>query len=164
MTIVVCPLDAAAEACRRYAPGRVISLLAPPTQDPDFETVAAPLHQAFNDIVEPQDGLVPPDATHAARLLAFLADWDGRSVVLIHCWAGVSRSTAAAYVAASLRDGPGSETGLAHRLRQAAPFATPNRLLVALADRMLGRNGAMTAAIDGIGRGADCDQGALFKF
>jgi hypothetical protein len=43
-----------------------------------------------------------------------------------------------------------------------SPTATPNRRLVALADRRLGREGRMAAAIAAIGRGADCFEGAPF--
>jgi len=163
MTIVVCPLDDAMTACRTYAATHIVSLLAPPATAPDFSGDAARLHLAFNDIIAPADGLIAPDKAHIRRLLNFLETWDRRSPLLIHCWAGVSRSTAAGYVAATLRDGPGSEMVLAQRLRGRAPVATPNRLLVSLADEMLQRNGAMTAAIEAIGRGADTDKGALFE-
>ncbi len=162
MTIVVCPLDAAAQACATHGASHVISLLAPPAKAPEMAGPAARLLLSFNDIVAPADGLIAPSASHIERLLEFLQRWDGRSTLLIHCWAGVSRSTAVGYVAATLRDGPGSEAALAARLRQRAPFATPNRLIVALADEALGRQGAMTAAIAVIGRGAETSQGALF--
>lgn len=163
MTVIVCPLDAAADACRDHTPTHIVSLLAPPAQAPVFDTPAARLHLSFNDIVVPSEGLIAPDAGHVARLIAFLDGWNGVSPLLIHCWAGVSRSTAAAFVAATLRDGPGSEAAVAQQLRQAAPFATPNRLIVALADDLLGRNGAMTNAVGAIGRGCDTDIGALFR-
>ena len=163
MTIIVCPLDAAADACAAHGAGHVISLLAPPAMAPDFPGPAERLLLSFNDIVGPAEGLIAPDAHHIRRLLAFLETWDRRSPLLIHCWAGVSRSTAAGYVAATLRDGPGSEAALASTLRERAPFATPNSLIIALADQALGRQGAMTAAIAGIGRGAETAKGALFR-
>ena len=142
MTVIVCPLDAAVDACRVHAASHVVSLLAPPAAAPDFDDGASRLLLSFNDIVAPAAGLVAPDAGHIAQLLAFLDSWDRRSPLLIHCWAGVSRSTAVGYVAATLRDGPGSEVALARRVRQRAPFATPNSLIVALADERLGRGGA----------------------
>lgn len=163
MTIIVCPLDEAAEACAAHGAGHVISLLAPPAETPDFVGPAARLRLSFNDIVVPTDGLIEPNTHHIARFLDFLDGWDRRSPLLIHCWAGVSRSTAAGYIAATLRDGPGSEELLAARLRQRAPFATPNSLIVALADQALGRQGAMTAAIAAIGRGAETAKGVLFR-
>jgi len=163
MTVIVCPLDVAAEACATHGAGHIVSLLAPLAQSREFFGPAARLRLNFNDIVAPTEGLVAPNADHIAQLLEFLEGWDRRSPLLIHCWAGVSRSTAAGYIAATLRDGPGSETALAARLRRRAPFATPNSLIVTLADEMLGRSGAMTAAITAVGRGAEATRGALFK-
>ncbi len=163
MTIIVCPLDEAAQACATHGASHVISLLAPPADTPDFAGPASRLRLRFNDIVLPAEGLIEPNASHIAGLLEFLQTWDGNSPLLIHCWAGVSRSTAVAYVAATLRDGPGSEVALAARLRERAPFATPNSLIVALADRAMGRHDAMTAAIAGIGRGAETAKGVLFQ-
>jgi predicted protein tyrosine phosphatase len=163
MTVIVCPLDAAIDACGALAATHVVSLLAPPAETPAFDGPAARLRLSFNDIVTPAEGLVAPNPRHIEQLLGFLEGWNRLSPLLIHCWAGVSRSTAAGYIAATLRDGPGSETALAARLRRRAPFATPNSLIVALADRALGRQGAMTAAIDAIGRGAETDKGRLFE-
>lgn len=163
MTIIISPLDEAVEACVAHDATHIVSLLAPPATAPHFPGGAERLLLAFNDIVEPRDGLVAPDAGHIARLLQFLQTWDRRSPLLIHCWAGVSRSTAVGYIAAGLRDGPGSEIDLAQRLRERAPYATPNRLIVALADEALGRNGAMSAAIAAIGRGAETSKGAPFS-
>lgn len=163
MTVIICPLDAAVDASNAHAATHIVSLLAPPARAPDFAGSAARLHLSFNDIVAPAEGLVAPNAAHIARLLAFLGAWDRASSLLVHCWAGVSRSTAAGYIAATLRDGPGSEMLLAARLRQRAPFATPNSLIIALADHALDRKGAMTAAIEAIGRGADTAHGALFR-
>jgi predicted protein tyrosine phosphatase len=74
----------------------------------------------------------------------------------------VSRSTAAAYAIACLLSSP-DEDRTAQELRLAAPFATPNRRLVALADTALGRQGRMSKAISGIGRGAEVSMGSTFR-
>lgn len=73
--------------------------------------------------------------------------------MLVHCWAGVSRSTAAAYVILCDRLGPGRELEIARALRWRAPHACPNSLMVRLADEALGRNGRMTGAVEEMGRG-----------
>ena len=52
----------------------------------------------IDDISQPMEGMVAPDASHVDRLLAFAAAWDGRGHMVIHCWAGISRSTAAAFI------------------------------------------------------------------
>jgi predicted protein tyrosine phosphatase len=74
---------------------------------------------------------------------------------VIHCWAGVSRSTAAAFITACALAPERPEAEIADALRAASPMATPNARLVAVADEMLGREGRMIAAVGRIGRGAD---------
>jgi predicted protein tyrosine phosphatase len=97
-----------------------------------------------------------------ARLLAFFRDWDRAAPMVVHCWAGISRSTAAAYIAACALGPERDEDEVADVLRSVAPSATPNARLVALADAALGRRGRMICAIDRIGRGADAFEGTPF--
>jgi predicted protein tyrosine phosphatase len=120
------------------------------------------LQMTLSDIDEPRDGHIPPGEAHIDRLLAFLNAWEQDTPLLIHCYAGVSRSPAAAYVAICALAPHRCEMELAQALRRASPTATPNRRLVALADDRLGRQGRMIAAITAIGRGADCYEGAPF--
>jgi predicted protein tyrosine phosphatase len=82
--------------------------------------------------------------------------------MLIHCWAGISRSTAAAFILACDRAGAGSEARLARMLRERAKHADPNRLMVRIGDDLLGRRGKMVDAIEAIGRGAIATQGVPF--
>jgi predicted protein tyrosine phosphatase len=128
--------------------------------------VAAGCHLTlrFNDIVAPTAGLVLPDESLIQSILSFAEDWRGERPLFVHCFAGVSRSTAAAYIIACRYMPEGEEENLATKLREAAPFATPNALMVALADKVLGRRGRMVEAVRGIGRGADAFEGAAFAF
>lgn len=165
MTLLVCPLSQVEAARALHRPSHLISLLSPTSPAeawPAAGTDEAQLRLAFHDIAEPSEGLLAPDAALVARLLEFAADWDGARPMLVHCWAGVSRSTAAAYIIACQRAPARSEAEIAQALRRAAPYATPNPLLVHLADTALNRDGRMTAAILAIGRGADTAEGALF--
>jgi predicted protein tyrosine phosphatase len=73
--------------------------------------------------------------------------------MVVHCYAGISRSTAGAFIAACALNPAREERAIARDLRRASPTATPNIRLVMLADRLLGRNGRMVSAIEGIGRG-----------
>ena len=82
--------------------------------------------------------------------------------MLIHCYAGVSRSTAAAYIAACRLSPHRDEHEVARALRAASPTATPNLRFVALADERLGRGGRMVAAVAAIGRGRECLEGVPF--
>lgn len=120
------------------------------------------LFLGLSDIVAPMDGHVVPAQEHVGRFLAFVRDWDRNAPLVIHCWAGISRSTAAAYIAACALGPQRDEEEIAQALRAASPSATPNARLVAIADEALGRDGRMIAAIDRIGRGADAFEGTPF--
>jgi predicted protein tyrosine phosphatase len=74
----------------------------------------------------------------------------------------VSRSTAAAFIAACALAPERDELVIARAIRAASPTATPNGRLVALADEALGRKGRMISAIETIGRGEDCFEGTPF--
>ena len=108
-------------------------------------------------------GHVAPEISHVEMLLAFVRAWDRADPLLIHCWAGVSRSPAAAFVAACALAPDRDEAEIAHAIRKASPTATPNARFVALADAHLRRNGRMVEAVAGIGRGEDCFEGVPFS-
>jgi len=120
------------------------------------------LRLAMNDICEPHEGLVLPCETHVADLVKFALDWDRKAPLLIHCWAGISRSTAAAFIALCALNPHVEELKVARALRRASPTAFPNRLLVALADEALSRDGRMMAAIEDIGRGKIVEEADVF--
>lgn len=120
------------------------------------------LRLSFNDIIHPVDGLIPPTDEHIETLIRFIRAWDQKEPLVIHCWAGISRSTAGAYVAACALTPDADEFHLADLLRTNSPSATPNARIVAMADKFLGRQGRMIDAIRGIGRGADAYEGAPF--
>jgi predicted protein tyrosine phosphatase len=82
--------------------------------------------------------------------------------MLIHCWAGISRSSAAAFAIACDHN-PGHERAVADELRRRAAFVTPNRIMAELADNLLGRGGRMVDAIDRIGRGAEAFEGSPYQ-
>ncbi len=114
------------------------------------------------DITEPMDGHVAPGQHHVERYLDFVRDWDRAHPLLIHCYAGVSRSTAAAFIAVCALNPKRDEMELAQQLRALSPTATPNLLLVRHADTLLQRNQRMVEAIQSIGRGEDCFEGVPF--
>lgn len=123
------------------------------------------LFLGMSDITAPLDGHVLPEAAHIERLLAFIDDWgrDRAQPLVIHCWAGVSRSTAAAFIGACMLAPDTPEDVWAQQVRERSPTATPNALLVRLADDLLARRGRMVDAIARIGRGAECSEGAPFR-
>jgi predicted protein tyrosine phosphatase len=111
-----------------------------------------------------RDGHILTEHTHVHDIINFVRGWDKEAPMLIHCYAGVSRSTAAAYIAMLVLKPELNEMQLASELRKLSPTATPNPHIIALADGILGREGRMIAAIKSIGRGAECFEGVEFRF
>ena len=162
MTLIVCPLHEVAEQLVRSKPARIVTLLSP-DQDPPPAAGMPRLVLRFHDIAEPREGLTAPDRAMIADLLAFGAAWRESGPMLIHCWMGVSRSPAAALALACALDPTRDETEVAVALRQASPSATPNPLMIALADNLLHRQGRLIAASAQIGRGIEAPHGTGFR-
>ncbi|MGL5446502.1 MAG: tyrosine phosphatase family protein [Rhabdaerophilum sp.] len=117
----------------------------------------------FADIWQPMAGEVMANAEHVAEILSFIRRWERVSPLVVHCYAGVSRSTASAYLSACALRPDISESEWAERIRLASPTATPNIHIVRLADQILERDGRMVRAIERIGRGEDCFEGVPFS-
>ncbi|HEV8599614.1 MAG TPA: hypothetical protein VGQ69_09665 [Gemmatimonadales bacterium] len=149
MTILVCPLSKVGEQISAHRPGCVISLLDPAGGFPELgpQYLDRHLRLGFHDILSPAENLVMPAAEHVAELLRFLEAWDRGDPLLVHCRAGISRSPAAAFIAACFLNPEIRENEIALALRRAAPLARPNETLVALADDALGRAGRMNEAL-----------------
>ena len=105
----------------------------------------------MNDIVEAQPDLILPNTGHVAKLLDFVRSWDRQAPILIHCYAGLSRSTAAAFISLCALNPRTPEDAIARTLRRSSATAVPNRLFVALADKTMRREGRMIAALDSMG-------------
>ncbi len=116
----------------------------------------------LNDIAGTLPGFKLASEQQVQQLIDFVHAWDRETPMVVHCWAGVSRSTASAYIAACCLRPDMSEIDLAKALREASPRATPNSHLIALADDLLGRDGRMVKAIEALGRGAYCYEGDIF--
>ncbi|MCX8999073.1 protein tyrosine phosphatase [Rhizobiaceae bacterium BDR2-2] len=163
--IVVSPLGRIAEMAVRHRVRDMVSLL---SDGHDFHRpglIAPERHLVLrmHDIGCASAGrMTGPQDAQVAQLIAFARAWDRAAPLLIHCWMGISRSPAAALVAALAVMPETDERDLALRLRKASPFATPNARLVALGDALLGREERLTAAVKHIGRGADADGNAPF--
>lgn len=67
--------------------------------------------------------------------------------LIVHCYAGISRSTAAAFTLLCAVAGPGHEQTLIEWILSTRHIADPNGLIVKHADDVLGRNGAMVKAL-----------------
>jgi predicted protein tyrosine phosphatase len=162
--IHVCPLSRLLETVRASGARSLVTLINEGTPVKRPPAIAADKHLvvALSDIVVEAPGHTLPNESHVENLLDFVRKWDQAEPLLIHCWAGVSRSTAAAFIAACALRPDRDEALIARAVRTNSPTATPNPRLIAIADAKLGRNGRMVAAIEKIGRGRNCFEGAPF--
>ena len=142
-TLHVCPLSRLHDTVAATRASHVVSLMGLGAEVQRPAAIAAERHLfiGVSDIVEPREGHVLPAAEHIEQLLAFVRAWGRESPLVLHCWAGISRSTAAAYIAACALAPERDEAALALALREASPSATPNARFVALADDILGPAG-----------------------
>ncbi|WP_246723470.1 tyrosine phosphatase family protein [Rhizobium sp. ARZ01] len=157
-TIVVAPLSRIAEIAVRNRCREMISLVAP-KQDFHRPAVIDPsrhLVLGVNDIAFAGTGdLVAPQEAHVEAIITFARDWDRKTPLLIHCMMGVSRSPAAALIAALAVFPEQDDDTLALRLRTASRQATPNSRIVGIGDTLLSRGGRLVQAVKEIGRGVD---------
>lgn len=92
--------------------------------------------------------LTPPRPEHIAQLIA----WAPRlrrdaTFVYVHCNAGISRSTATAFILRCAWMGPDSEQAAMDAVVADRPQALPNRVMVSFADQQLHRQGRMLDAV-----------------
>ena len=163
--IVVTPLSAVESAIAQYRPSHIVTLLSPEHM---IDTPAAfpperHLRLGMHDVAESWTSDCAPCVDHVRSLLEFGRGWTGESPMLVHCWAGISRSMAAAYILLCERLGPGSEERIAQTMRARAAHAFPNPLIVRLADQELNRGGRMASAVEAIGRGAIVAEGSCVE-
>ena len=166
MEIIVSPLVAVQTLVDKHKVSHVVSLLGPETPHRSFAGITDTNHLklTFHDILEPAEGLTAPASEHVEKLIDFLNARQGEDPMLIHCWAGISRSTASAFTAMCLYNPEFDERRLAQQLRSLSHVATPNRRIIAFADDIMGRQGRMVDAIDAIGRGENAFEGVIFQW
>ncbi len=133
-------------------PGHVVSILDPghPTPRPLRRAHGGRVtRMAFHDAVRPIRGKALPSAVHVRRLVRLgrrLATARCRHVH-VHCFQGVSRSTAAALIVMAAGSGSADAEGLLEELDRIRPKNWPNSRMVALADRQLGYRGRLKSAL-----------------
>jgi predicted protein tyrosine phosphatase len=164
-TITVCGVGALQATAADLGATHVLTLIRDhgPVATPKGVLATNHLRIDINDITSPADGLVHPQDDHITEVLNFIRAWDHSSPMIVHCFAGISRSTASAFSGLCLLNPEVPEKLIARRLRLASPTATPNRLIVSIADDILGRGGRMVDAIDAIGQGQAAAECVPFK-
>jgi predicted protein tyrosine phosphatase len=129
----------------------VLSILDPGWPEPESLSgfdINRRLRLRFHDVIEPQPGWIAPERWDIELLLAFSRDLAGATEahLLIHCHAGVSRSTAAAtlVMAQTCPDRPVDE--VLREVVRLRPRAWPNLRILELGDEILGRGGKIVEA------------------
>src|SRR3954468_19989305 len=162
--IHVCSLAALPETVRLTKASHVLTVMANVEQvvRPVSVLPANHLKVSMDDITEEMDGFTAPSEAHIDQVLNFVRGWDRSAPLVVHCYAGISRSTASAFAAVCALNPDRDEVEIAKKIRAASPIASPNRRIVSLADRALGRNGRMLRALDEMGPGELLVEGRPF--
>jgi predicted protein tyrosine phosphatase len=162
--IYICPLNTVEEAIAEHSPSHLMSLLDPASMIDTPGGIDAENHLkvSVNDIAHSAPDMIAPNDGHIAALIDFAQTWPREGPLLIHCWAGISRSTAAALITYCARNPNADEADAAVRMRAHAPHAKPNRLMIEIADRLLERDGRLMASVELMGPGELAWEGVLF--
>jgi predicted protein tyrosine phosphatase len=151
-TVTVCGIPELA-SFRTAGVTHVLSILDPETPSPSVFGQYGEHHRLelrFDDVVDEVDDMIAPQKTDVANILAFgrdLLDEPGVAHLLVHCHAGVSRSTASLIMmlAQARPDRPAKEA--VDAVAAIRPQAWPNLRMTEFADELLGRKGELVAAV-----------------
>jgi predicted protein tyrosine phosphatase len=153
LRLTVCGLDEL-ESHRAGRATHVLSILDPGYPEPAAFAAYDPHHRLtlrFHDIIGPWPGWEAPERTHVEQLVAFGAELDaagaGLRHLLVHCHAGISRSTAALATLLARHTEVGDEPAIFARIREIRPIAWPNSRMIRFADEILERGGRLSAAL-----------------
>ena len=163
--IHVCSLAALPATVKTTGASHVLTVMAnvDQVQRPLSVLPANHLKVQVDDITEAIEGFVAPSEMHVEQVLNFVRGWDRSAPLVVHCYAGISRSTASAFAAVCALNPHRDEIAIARQIRAASPIAAPNRLIVSLADKALGREGRMLRALDEMGPGSLTTEGRPFR-
>ncbi len=163
--IHVCSLARLHDTVSQTGARHVVTLMKDVTMVQRPDSILEPNHLLLDmdDITAVLDGYVPPSERHVERLIEFVTAWDRAAPMVVHCYAGISRSTAGAFITACALNPKRDEMTIARAIRSFSPTAQPNSRLVSLADVILGRNGRMIDAVRAIGPGLASYEGHPFR-
>jgi predicted protein tyrosine phosphatase len=165
MRITICGLEELAGHCEARGVTHVLSILDPGFPEPDSIRNFAldrRLKLNFHDVIEAAPGWIAPERWDVELLLAF-----GRNIgqpplyggfdvpdthLLVHCHAGLSRSTASAILLLAQRDPARSAHDIVGQITRLRPQAWPNLRMIEMGDTLLGREGEIVAAVGALYR------------
>ena len=150
--LTVCGVDELAGHCE-VGVSHVLSIL-----DPDYPEPTAfgsygehrRLELRFHDIIEDTPGMLPPRQDDVASVLAFgrdlMAEPREKAHLLVHCHAGISRSTASMMLILAQARPDVAARDIVSQVVQIRPRAWPNLRILEFGDTMLGRKGELVTA------------------
>jgi len=151
-TLTVCGID---ELPSHSTVGvtHVLSILDPDWPVPDAFGTFGEHHRLelrFHDVIEDVPGMLPPQSHHVEQLLAFGRDLPaepGGGHLLVHCHAGVSRSTASMILIVAQARPREPAADIAAEILRIRPQAWPNLRIIEMGDALLHRRGEIVAAV-----------------
>lgn len=151
--LTVCGIEELAGHCE-VGVSHVLSILDPDIPEPPaFGSYGEHerLELRFHDIIENTAGMIAPERGDVERVLQFgrnlLAQPRPSAHLLVHCHAGISRSTASMILmlAQARPDRPAADAMA--EVRQIRPQAWPNLRIIEIGDAMLGRGGEIVSTV-----------------
>lgn len=152
MKITICGISELGQHCETGVT-HVLSILDPHWPDPEAFADFPPHRREalrFHDVIAPGPAIVAPNEEVVAQLLTFGSDVEVAGELahlLIHCHAGISRSTAAAALLLAQENPYRPAVEIFDEIAVLRPRAWPNLALLELGDAALGRHGALVAAV-----------------
>jgi predicted protein tyrosine phosphatase len=148
--LTVCGIEELAGHCETGV-SHVLSILDPDWPVPEaFGSFGehAKLELRFHDVIEPAPGVVLPREEDVAAILAFGRDLQAEAAarLLVHCHAGISRSTASMALILAQAQPEQSAEAILQGILGIREKAWPNLRILEMGDAMLGRGGALPAA------------------
>lgn len=148
MDFYISSLSKVAASCYQYEITHVISLLR--GKDAFDEVVLPPrFDRATSWLRLDMDDVIDPNYQHAPKLeqIVHILDWTARlpkdSKILVHCQAGIGRSTAVALMLKTRELGVDRVDDAVKWLVDHRPIASPNPVITRYADQLLGANGEL---------------------
>ncbi len=157
-TITVCGLEELAHHADRQV-SHVLSILDPEQPEPEaFGAYGehARLELKFHDVIEETPGFLAPQPEHVAKILEFgrdlLRDPENLRHLLVHCHAGISRSTASMTLLLAQAQPELAAPDILAQVVRIRNKAWPNFRILALGEEQLGRKGEFTRAVGAVYR------------
>lgn len=143
--LIICAKDEVALLSDQAA--SILSIGDPGDQAPqEFEGFSSRLRLEFDDIESPVTGHTQPTPADVEKAIRFIRE--APEPLLIHCFAGVSRSSACSLIKLLHVFGTEDYASVFATLYRIRPIAYPNRLIASYVDDIFGLEGALIEAVD----------------